>query len=80
MIHKPQSKSKMRDAAFKKEILRLQRQIYTQEAKIARLESELILRPPFEVPKTYRDVTVDDVNKYLKKMRASGKKGGTNAA
>ena len=80
MSDKKLSKSKMRDAAFKKEILRLQRQIYTQEAKIARLESELILRPPFEVPKTYRDVTVEDINKYLQRLPTDGKAGGTNAA
>ena len=77
MIHKPQSKSKMRDAAFKKEILRLQRKIYEQEAEIVRLQSELELRPSYDARKpAFRGSAAS----FRRRLRAAARSDHNDAA
>ena len=69
----------MRDAAFKKENLRLQRKVFTQQAKIASLENELLLRPAYAPPKA-DGISVDDLNKFLETLPAKQADGGHHAA
>jgi hypothetical protein len=80
MINKKKSQFEMRMVALQKENLRLQRKIYTLEAKNTTLQNELLFRPAYEEPKPYRPVTAEEVNKYLQGLRTDGKEGGTNAA
>jgi len=79
MSNQKLSKSKMHDAAFKKENLRLQRKIFEHQAKIASLENELLLRPPYSPPKP-SDLSVDKLNKYLAKLATRRQAEGHNAA
>ena len=67
-------------AAHKREIDRLLRENAKLKAQNLTLERELLMRPPYEEPKTDCAVTVEDINKYLERIRSSGKSGDTNAA
>jgi hypothetical protein len=80
MIHKPQSKSKMRDAAFIKENRRLQRKIFTQEAQIMTLRNELLLRPPFSQQFSKhklksKSLSIKVLNDWAKALPKSTEKG-----
>lgn len=82
MSNKKLSKSKMRDTAFKKENLRLQRKIFAQQAKISSLENELLLRPSYSPPKPWRSVhkIVEDYGNRLAKLKTIANKSTDKAS
>jgi hypothetical protein len=80
MIKKKLNQSEMRNAALKKENLRLQRKIFAQQAKIVTLQNELLLRPPFPDPQSGKPRSLEELNQYIRDLPSLSSEGGKSAA